>query len=211
MNPSSLTYAIAALCIAAAAAAVARTGAAEPSAAAKADTERVKRGAYLVMIGSCNDCHTPMQMTPNGPVPDFSRALSGHSPESAEPSGTAGKTDLMLSGSDLTSFRMPYGLVYSRNLTPDKTGIGDWTETQFIKTLRTGRHQGEGRPLLPPMPWASAGAMTDEDLKAVFAYLKSLKPIANAVPEPKVPPTVIDSFAKTNQSIVAFITGKPAK
>jgi hypothetical protein len=184
---------------------------ATPAAAAKATPAQVKRGEYLVTIAACHDCHTPMKMTPNGLAPDFSRALSGHPPDAAEPAGTAGKTDLMLSGSDLTSFRMPWGILYSRNLTPDKSGIGDWTEAQFIKTLRTGRHQGEGRALMPPMPWPNAAAMTDEDLKAVFAYLRSIKPISNTVPEPKVPPAAIDQFAKSNQALVAAMIGKPAK
>jgi hypothetical protein len=179
--------------------------------AAKAKPAQVKRGEYLVTIASCHDCHTPMKMTPDGPAPDFSRALSGHPPDAAEPAGSAGKTDLMLSGSDLTSFRMPWGILYSRNLTPDKSGIGEWTEAQFIKTLRTGRHQGEGRALMPPMPWPNAAAMSDEDLKAVFAYLKSIKPIQNTVPEPKVPPAAIDQFAKSNQALVAAMSAKPAK
>jgi mono/diheme cytochrome c family protein len=195
----------------AAAAAPKAAAAAAPKSAPAASPAQIKRGEYLVTIASCHDCHTPMKMTPNGPAPDFSRALSGHPPDAPEPAGSAGKTDLMLSGSDLTSFRMPYGMLYSRNLTPDKSGIGEWTEAQFIKTLRTGRHQGEGRPLMPPMPWPNAAAMTDEDLKAVFAYLKSIKPIQNNVPEPKVPPAAIDQFAKTNQALVAEMSGKPAK
>ena len=224
MNHKSLTFPFAALCMGIAAATLAPASGAAPEAAkakpeaakakpeaAKATPAQVKRGEYLVTIGSCHDCHTPMKMTPDGPAPDFSRALSGHPPDAAEPAGTAGKTDLMLSGSDLTSFRMPWGILYSRNLTPDKSGIGEWTEAQFIKTLRTGRHQGEGRALMPPMPWPNAAAMTDEDLKAVFAYLKSIKPIPNTVPEPKVPPAAIDQFAKSNQALVAAMSAKPAK
>jgi hypothetical protein len=104
---------------------------------------------------------------------------------------------------------MPYGIVYSRNLTPDKSGIGEWTEAQFIKSLRTGRHQGEGRPLLAPMPWPSTAAMTDEDLKAVYAYLRTIKPIVNTVPDPKVPPAVIEQFAKNNQALVEMLKGPP--
>jgi mono/diheme cytochrome c family protein len=217
MNHKSLMYPVAVLCVALGAGFVARSSAAEADAvakaapAAKASPAQIKRGEYLVTIASCHDCHTPMKMTPDGPAPDFSRALMGHPPDAPEPAGTTGKTDLMLSGSDLTSFRMPWGIMYSRNLTPDKTGIGEWTEAQFIKTLRTGRHQGEGRPLMPPMPWPNAAAMTDDDLKAVFAYLKSIKPIKNQVPEPKVPPAAIDQFAKANQALVAQMTGKPAK
>ena len=63
---------------------------------------------------------------------------------------------------------------------------------------------------MPPMPWPNAAAMTDEDLKAVFAYLKSIKPIQNDVPEPKVPPAAIDQFAQSNQALVAAMSAKPA-
>jgi mono/diheme cytochrome c family protein len=211
MHRKSLIFPMAAFCVAVGAFTIAPSPAAEPDAAAKAKSAQVKRGEYLVTIASCHDCHTPMKMTPQGPAPDFARALMGHPADAPEPAGTTGKTDLMLSGSDLTSFKMPWGIMYSRNLTPDKSGLGEWTEAQFIKTLRTGRHQGEGRPLMPPMPWPNAAAMTDEDLKAVFAYLKSIKPIQNTVPDPKVPPAAIDQFAKSNQAIVAAMTGKPAK
>jgi hypothetical protein len=58
----------------------------------------------------------------------------------------------------------------------------------FIATMRTGRHQGKGRPLLPPMPYFSLAELTDEDLKAVFAYLQSLAPVKNRVPAPIDPP-----------------------
>jgi hypothetical protein len=171
--------------------------------------EQIKRGEYLVTIGGCNDCHTPMKMTPIGLMPDFERRLMGHPADAPDPTGTPGKTDLALTGSDLTSWKMPYGLVYSRNITPDKSGLGDWTEAQFIKSMRIGRHQGEGRPLLAPMPWPSVAAMTDEDLKAVYAYLRSIKPIANTVPDPKVPPPVIEEFGKNNAALVELLKGGP--
>jgi len=58
----------------------------------------------------------------------------------------------------------------------------------FIKTLRGGKFMGMSRDILPPMPWQTIGQMTDEDLKAVFTYLKSITPIHNAVPAP-LPPT----------------------
>jgi hypothetical protein len=57
----------------------------------------------------------------------------------------------------------------------------------FINALRKGQHLGAGRPILPPMPWEDLGRMSDDDLKAMFAYLKSLPPVKNQVPEP-VPP-----------------------
>jgi hypothetical protein len=172
--------------------------------------DAAKRGAYLVTIGSCNDCHTPLKMTPLGPMPEMDRMLSGHPEGQPDPSGTLGKADLALSGPDLTAWKQPFGIVYARNLTPDKTGLGEWTEAQFIKTVRTGRHQGDGRPLLSPMPWYSVGNMTDDDLKAVWAFLRTIKPIKNTVPDPKVPPPVIEQFVKINAAIVDIaINHKP--
>ncbi len=177
---------------------------------ANAREDAAKRGQYLVTIGGCNDCHTPLKMTPGGPAPDMDRALSGHPEGQPDPSGTPGKNDFALTGPDLTSWRMPYGTVYTRNLTPDKTGLGDWTEAQFIKTIRLGRHQGEGRALLLPMPWFNYAAMTDADLKAVWAFLRTLKPIKNTVSDPKVPPPVLDQFAKQNQALVEMMKAAAA-
>lgn len=185
-------------------------GNASPAAAAKAKETPAKRGEYLVMVGGCNDCHTPLKMSPIGPMPDMERMLSGHPEGQPDPVGTPGKTDLALSGPDLTSWKLPFGIVYSRNLTPDKTGLGEWTEAQFIKTMRTGRHQGEARALLPPMPWYNYGAMTDDDLKAVWAYLHSIKPVKNAVPDPKVPPPVLEQFLKNNAAIVDIVINHKA-
>lgn len=77
---------------------------------------------------------------------------------------------------------------FSANLTPDnQTGIGLWTPDIFVKALRSGLHMGAGRPILPPMPWEMIRKMTDDDLNAVFTYLKSLPPVKNQVPAP-VPP-----------------------
>jgi mono/diheme cytochrome c family protein len=171
-------------------------------ASAKGAGDAAKRGQYLVTVGGCNDCHTPMKMTPVGPVPDMDRMLSGHPEGQADPTGTLGKTDMIISGADLTAFTLAFGTVYTRNLTPDKTGLADWTEAQFIKTLRTGHHQGDGRALLAPMPWPNFAQMTDDDLKAVWAFLRSIKPIKNTVPDPKVPPQVIEQFNKNNAAIV---------
>ena len=88
-----------------------------------------------------------------------------------------------------TAFAGPWGVSFTANLTPDpETGLGKWTETTFIETLRTGRHEGQGRPILPPMPYPMYRQATDEDLRAVFAYLRSLPPIRNRVPQPIDPP-----------------------
>ena len=168
--------------------------------------ERVKRGEFLVNLGGCNDCHTPMKFDPalGVPVPDFSRRLSGHPEGGPEPEGTVGGHDIGLIGPTFTSFALPFGKVYSRNLTPDKdTGLGNWTEAQFIQTMRTGRSMGVGRPLLPPMPWQNLSSLSDEDLGAMFAYLHSVPAIRNPIPTPAVPPQVVDSFGKLYEKMIS--------
>jgi hypothetical protein len=65
--------------------------------------------------------------------------------------------------------------------------MGLWTEEIFIQAMRTGKHMGSGRPILPPMPWQGLAQATDEDLKAMFGYLQSVPPIKNAVPAPVEP------------------------
>ena len=92
-----------------------------------------------------------------------------------------------ITNNDLTAWVGPWGISFAANLTPDPTGFGSWTPEIFIQTIRTGKQAGVGRPLLPPMPWMDYAQMTDADLRAVFAYLKSIPPVSNAVPAP-VPP-----------------------
>jgi hypothetical protein len=88
----------------------------------------------------------------------------------------------------MTAWAGPWGVSFTRNLTPDKeTGIGIWTEQNFIETLRTGRQLGKGRPILPPMPFEAFRNMTDDDLKSIFAYLQSIPAIKNKVPDPIAP------------------------
>jgi mono/diheme cytochrome c family protein len=153
--------------------------------------ERVARGKYLVTIGGCNDCHTPWKLGPTGPAPDTSRLLSGH-PEQLElppaPQLPPGPWTSSVAGS-MTAWSGPWGVSFTANLTPDpETGIGKWSEKDFVETIRSGRHEGgRGRQLLPPMPWFNYAEMTDDDLGAVFAYLKSIPPIRNRVPEPLPP------------------------
>ncbi|HEX6086104.1 MAG TPA: c-type cytochrome [Thermoanaerobaculia bacterium] len=178
---------VASLAVAATIGATARkTNAGKAAQAAKA---KVARGAYLVQIGGCNDCHTPFKMGPNGPEPDMSRELSGH-PEALKmpPAPKLGNGPWVWSGAGTnTAYAGPWGVSYTANLTPDRlTGIGIWSEEMFVKTIRTGRHWGVSRPILPPMPWQNYRHMTDEDLGAVYAYLRSIKPIRNQVPEPVI-------------------------
>jgi hypothetical protein len=159
-----------------------------------ASNQQIKRGEYLVNYGGCGDCHTPKRMTPNGPAPDGSRLLSGHpanAPLPPVPPGIVGSNPNQwgaLTNNDLTAWAGPWGISFAANLTPDSaTGLGGWTSDQFIKTMRTGKHFGVGRPILPPMPWYDIAVLTDADLNAVFAYLKSVNPIQNQVPAP-IPP-----------------------
>ena len=145
----------------------------------------VERGKYLVAIGSCNDCHTPFKLGEHGPEPDMSRMLSGH-PEFAKlPPAPPPQVPWIWSGSATnTAFHGPGGTTYAMNLTPDvNTGMGIWTEDMFVKAMRTGKHFGEARPIMPPMPWQGLGAMTDTDLKAVYAYLRTIPPVKNLVPD----------------------------
>jgi mono/diheme cytochrome c family protein len=180
-------YALAAVIVVSLGAAEGRkTSVAKATAEAKAArAAKIKRGEYLVTIGGCNDCHTPFKMGPNGPEPDMSRMLSGHPESLAMPPAPAleGPWVWTAAGTN-TAFAGPWGVSFTRNLTPDKlTGTGIWTEEMFIKTIRTGRHWGVSRPILPPMPWFNYAKMTDDDLKAVWAYLQSIPPVKNQVPD----------------------------
>jgi len=145
------------------------------------------RGEYLVTIGVCNDCHTPFKMGPNGPEPDMSRMLSGHPESLVMPPVPKldGPWVVAMAGTN-TAFGGPWGISYSQNLTPDASGLGAWDADMFIKAMRTGRHWGTSRPILPPMPWPWYAKMTDDDLRAIFAYLHSIPPVENHVPDPLI-------------------------
>lgn len=151
----------------------------------------VERGKYLVWTSACNDCHTPKKMGPNGPELDLTRLLAGHTEAEKLPPPPAlppGPWNIIASW-DLTVWSGPWGITYPLNLTPDEnTGIGSWSEETFVKAIRTGRHMGVSRPILPPMPWEVYRNLTDEDLKAIYAYLRSIPPIKNRIPEPVPPP-----------------------
>jgi hypothetical protein len=187
-------------------AAVALALAAPAAAAPNANAKLVKRGEYLVRLGGCADCHTPVKFDPTTgmPVPDLSRAFSGHPEGAPDPAGTYAKPDIGVIGPTFTSFALPFGIVYSANITSDPaTGIGSWTAETFIETMRTGMQGGGGNPVLPPMPWMSLAGATDEDLRAIFAYLLSTKPVRNAVPEPKVPPEAVKQIAASYEKLRA--------
>jgi mono/diheme cytochrome c family protein len=155
----------------------------------------IERGQYLVTVGGCNDCHSPKKITPKGPVPDEARLLSGHPADEKLPEvppNIFGPDKWgAITNNNLTGWVGPWGTSYTSNLTPDpETGTGVWNEELFIRILRTGKFMGAGRDILPPMPWQEYAKLTDADLKAIFVYLKSLKPVKNQVPAsvPALPP-----------------------
>lgn len=155
---------------------------------------QVEWGEHLVLIGGCHDCHTPKKMTSHGPVLDTTLWLAGHPanmPRIDIDRNEVEKKGLAVA-MDLTEWVGPWGISFSANLTPDPTGIGNWTEEQFIYALRNGIAKGipDSRPILPPMPWEMIRHMTDDEMKAVFAYLRSIKPVNNIIPAP-VPPTSV--------------------
>lgn len=117
----------------------------------------VSRGQYLVLVASCSDCHTPIK-----------RGRPAH--------------NLEFAGGQV--FDEPTGKVAVANITPDPaTGIGNYTEETFVKALRTG-HVGT-RQLNPLMPWQFYSALTDEDLQAMYAYLKTVPAVSHHVDNSK--------------------------
>ena len=172
---------------------IASCNSAEGNTEKKPDTQHklalIKRGEYLVNSIGCDDCHSPKRMGSNGPevIPElrFSGYPSDRPIQSADPNAI--KKGWVLFGPDLTSSVGPWGMSFSANLTSDATGIGNWKEAQFIKAIREGRLKGidGNRPMLPPMPWIVYKNLNDDDLKAIFAYLQTTKPVNNVVPAPR--------------------------
>lgn len=153
--------------------------------------EKVARGKYLTTIMGCNDCHTPWRMGEKGPEPDMTRMLSGHPQDLVMPPAPKLPDGPWIAsiGATNTAWAGPWGVSFTANLTPDpETGLGKWTEQTFIQALRTGRHEGQGRPILPPMPVMMIGQATTEDLSSIFAYLRSIPAVKNRVPQPIDPP-----------------------
>jgi len=112
----------------------------------------VARGAYLVRMGTCADCHTPQEQGKPIPGLDFAGGF-------------------VLTG--------PTGTVASANITPDASGISYYDENLFRRAMHEGRVGA--RTLNATMPWTFFSQMTDDDLKSVFAYLRSLKPVKHRV------------------------------
>jgi mono/diheme cytochrome c family protein len=166
-----------------------------PSSAAAPAADPAKRGEYLVSVLGCDDCHTPKTMTPQGPAPDMGRRLMGHpvsEPFSADAAiqKLVDERHLAIFSAGMTAAAGPWGVTYAANLTPDDTGIGPWTEAQFVKALREGKSKGlDGtRPIMPPMPIAVYRNLEDDDIEAIFAYLRTIAPVSNVVPAPALAP-----------------------
>ncbi len=159
---------------------------------AEVEMSQIKRGEMLVSAVGCNDCHSPKKMTDKGPIFDPDRLLSGHPANEALGAydGETSKSFILMSPG-LTAAIGPWGTSFASNLTPDDTGMGGWTEAQFLIAIKHGKYKGmeNSRPLLPPMPWQGISLLPDADLKAMFAYLQTIKPISNLVPAP-IPPKV---------------------
>ena len=152
---------------------------------------QVEWGRHIVTISGCHDCHTPKKMGPNGLELDSSLLLSGHPSKIPPPDVNRGEIESkgLIVTNTLTAWGGPWGISYAANLTSDPSGIGGWDESNFITALREGKSKGvkSARTLLPPMPWQMFRNMTDGELKAIFAYLKSTKPVKNIVPNPQSP------------------------
>jgi len=162
--------------------------------------EMVARGMYLVNFGGCNDCHTPKIYTDMVPVPDTTKLLAGYfegTPLPMADMNMLSQNGWAMTESNFTAWVGPWGISYAANLTPDNaTGIGTLSEEMFIKSLREGKWMGVGRPLMPPMPWPGIGSASDEDLKCIYVYLMSIKPIKNMVPQPTPPDKAAEMMAK---------------
>ena len=157
--------------------------------AAAGDADLTARGAYLVTAFGCADCHTPMKMGAKGPEPDLSRNLSGH-PESLKlsPPPKADASWTWFGAATNTAFAGPWGISYASNLTPDKeTGLGAWKADDFVQAIKTGKHVGVARPIMPPMPWPALSHLTEDDLRAIFQYLQTAPAIRNRAPDYQPP------------------------
>ena len=154
------------------------------------EEQMIERGRYLVSSIGCEDCHTPKVMSDRGPIPDPENHFAGHMEgDLKDKVAKDALANWALFNMSLTAAVGPWGITYSANISSDESGIGTWTDEQFIRAMREGQYKGlvGSRKLLPPMPWQNFANLTDDDLKAMLAYLKSTKPIRNIVPEPVSP------------------------
>jgi cytochrome c553 len=164
------------------------TQTAAPAAPAVPAQSPVERGRVLVQVGGCHDCHSPKK---EGQIIK-ELMLSGHpsSVKIAAPNKVSGPWAIATTDM-LTAWSGPWGISFAANITPDPdTGLKSsaWSEAAFLKAMKTGKHIGTGRDILLPMPWFMYKDLADEDLKAIWAYLQSIPPVKNEVPDPIPPP-----------------------
>ncbi len=154
--------------------------------------ELVKKGEHLVAVLDCEICHSPKKMGPNGPELIPEQRFGGHQNGTQLPPTDEKilKSGWVLFAPDFTSYIGPWGQTFARNISSDSTGIGMWKLEQFKKVLREGKFMGldNTRPIMPPMPWDAYRHLDDDDIEAVFAFLKSTKPVNNRVPDAKLNP-----------------------
>ena len=169
----------------------------QPEKTEMTEQQMIERGKFLVTVGDCDACHTPKKFGPNGPELDMTKRFSGRPAGMiVAPVDTSLLHNWAYLSHDLSSFIGPWGVSFPANLTPDnETGIGTWQPEMFINAIRTGKHLGvaDGRPILPPMPTKNLAQLADEDLKAMFIYLKSMSAVKNKVPDP-IPPHLIPAL-----------------
>ncbi len=156
------------------------------------EQELIEKGEYLVTIAGCHDCHSPKRMNAQGMPEIIEESMLGGYPadrEIMDADKGALRKNWLLMNLDVTQFAGPWGMSFAANLTSDPTGIGNWTEEQFRKAMKEGKYKGldNSRMILPPMPWQNFANISDEDLRAIFTYLKNTKPVSNVVPAP-IPP-----------------------
>lgn len=136
----------------------------------------VVRGKFLTEVLGCVECHTPKNADGK---PDMKYYLAGHRAADPYPTWSDSLWDRemgMVVSTTGTAYAGPWGITFARNLTPDPTtGIAGWNEEAFIHVLREGT-------LKPPMPNLLYGNLSDDDLKAIFAYLQTVPPVKNLVP-----------------------------
>lgn len=146
----------------------------------------IERGKYLVTIAGCNDCHSPKIFGTGLPRLDTANLLSGYPSNRTLPEFpvTEIQKGMIILLGDGTAAMGTWGTTFAANITPDATGIGNWTEAQFKNALTHGKFKGldGARMLMPPMPWQDYINMKDEDVKAIYYYLKFIKPVHNVVP-----------------------------
>lgn len=142
----------------------------DQGALAQGETETIAYGRYIATAIQGCGCHT-REKADGGKDEAWRYAGAPNPPPPAGPPANSGWTTPR------------WKKIYSRNITPDReTGIGNWTEAQFIRAMRTGITP-DGRVLDTQMPWEAFQKITDRDLKALWAYLRTIKPIKNKAPD----------------------------